>query len=173
MSKLQQKILAHLLAIVPLAFLDLGFDAVEALTNFTGQMAIYLAIASLAITPIRLAFGNVGVFMMRRPLGLWAFAYAVAHLATYLVLDLNVEDLLTLPFLIGYTIILMWLPMAVTSNRWGMKKLKKNWKKLHKLAYPAAILAVIHWMISVKVVPVIAIAMAILLTTLLIWRKFK
>jgi sulfoxide reductase heme-binding subunit YedZ len=76
----------------------------------------------------------------------------------YLFLDLGSgywsqigADILKRPFItVGFTAWLLLLPLALTSNRWMMRLLKKNWQRLHRLVYAIAILAVLHYWWLVK-----------------------
>lgn len=150
---------AHALAALPLAWLlwaalgdRLGADPVAALTHETGQWALRLLLACLAMTPLRRLSGHPGWLRYRRMLGLWAFGYACVHLSVYLALDLGgywtqiLKDIAKRPFItVGMTTWLLLLPLAATSNRAMVRRLGAHWKSLHRLVYPAAALAVLHF----------------------------
>src|ERR1044071_3981940 len=88
------KPLAFLICLIPLGQLllraysdDLGANPIETITRFTGSWSLLILLASLAVTPLRRLTGWNELIRYRRMLGLFAFAYAVAHFSTYLVLD--------------------------------------------------------------------------------------
>lgn len=158
------KTLAHALALLPAALLmhralsdALGADPVAALTHQTGEWALRLLLLSLAMTPLRLILKQSWPIRFRRLIGLYAFFYASLHFAVYLFLDLGSywsqigADILKRPFItVGFTAWLLLLPLAVTSNRWMMRKLKESWQSLHRLVYAIGILAVVHYYWLVK-----------------------
>jgi methionine sulfoxide reductase heme-binding subunit len=158
------RLLLHLAAATPLVLLlhaaltdALGADPIAVLTHETGQWALRLLLATLAITPLRL-LGNWPVLLQfRRLLGLWSFAYACLHLAIYLGLDLGgywaqiFEDIVERPFItVGFLAWLLLLPLALTSTRGMMRRLGRRWGQLHRLVYVSAALAVLHFLWLVK-----------------------
>jgi len=136
----------------------LGPNAVEAALNQTGLLALVLLLASLACTPLKLVSGWTWPVRIRRTLGLLAFTYACAHFLTYLVLDQGLslkallEDLVKRPFItVGFTALVLLVPLAVTStNRWVRRLGFPRWQRLHRLAYVAAVLGVVHFVWRVK-----------------------
>lgn len=158
------RLAAHALAMTPMALLahdafnaQLGADPVAAITHATGDWALRLLLATLAVTPLRRVTGWAWLTGYRRMLGLHAFAYACAHLATYLVLDLGgywaqiFDDIVTRPFItVGFLAWLCLLPLAATSTRAAMRRLGRRWGQLHRLIYPIAGLAVLHFLWLVK-----------------------
>ncbi len=150
-----------LLPLVPIVIgilkADLGPDPVAYLTHHTGAWALRMLLLTLAVTPLRKLSGWNIVIRFRRMLGLYAFFYASLHLSIYLVLDLRgywaqiFEDVTKRPFMtVGFVAWLILVPLALTSTQAMMKKLGKNWQKLHQLVYPCAILAVLHFWWLVK-----------------------
>jgi methionine sulfoxide reductase heme-binding subunit len=158
------KTLAHLAALTPWALMAwasahdaLGADPVAELTHRTGLWALRFLLASLAMTPLRLAIGRPWPTRFRRLLGLYAFAYATMHLAIYLVLDLQgywseiLQDIVKRPFItVGFLAWLALLPLAVTSTRGWMRRLGRRWGQLHRLVYAIGVLAVMHFWWLVK-----------------------
>lgn len=154
----------HLGALLPLAFLlwdyyadRLGAEPIREITLRTGLSALVLLILSLACTPLNLWFGWKQLLPLRRPLGLYAFLYVCLHLLTFVVIDYGLDPQLIGEAifekryaLAGFTAFLLLLPLALTSNQWSMRKLGKNWKKLHWLVYPAGLLAIVHFFWLVK-----------------------
>jgi sulfoxide reductase heme-binding subunit YedZ len=135
----------------------LGADPTQVLTHWSGFTAVVVLLVSLAVTPVRRITGWNQLQKIRRMLGLWAFAYAAIHVFVYayfdqvLALDFILEDVLERPFtLVGAASFLLLLPLAVTSTRGWIRRLGKNWTRLHWLVYPAAVLAVIHFELGQK-----------------------
>lgn len=135
----------------------LGADPVKILTHETGLWALRFLLLSLAMTPLRRWTGWAGFIRYRRMLGLYAFFYASLHLSVYLVLDLGAywADLLTdiqkRPYMtVGFAAWLILLPLAITSTRAMIRRLGRNWQRLHRLVYLAGILAALHFLWLVK-----------------------
>jgi sulfoxide reductase heme-binding subunit YedZ len=158
------QIAVHFVSLIPLAWLiwdyfnnNLTANPIQAVTFRTGDAAIRLLVASLACTPINTIFGFNEALKVRRPLGLYAFMYAALHFFVFVGLDYGLDWALIYEAifekryaLVGLAAFLILLPLAATSTRWWMQKLGKNWKRLHRLVYVAAILAVIHYIWLVK-----------------------
>ena len=137
----------------------LGPDPTSNIALTTGYNALLLLILSLAITPLRLLSPRLSwLIKFRRLLGLFAFFYASIHLATYLVLYLNFDwnvfktDITKRRFIIaGFAAYTLLVPLAATSTTWAIRKLGgKQWNRLHKLVYLAAICGIIHYWWQVK-----------------------
>ena len=158
------QIITHVSAWLPAVYLivaylsdNLTVNPIQELTKRSGYFALILLVLSLACTPANTLFGWRFALKIRRPLGLYAFLYAFGHFLTFagldygFDLDLLPEAILEKPFiLIGATALLILTALAVTSFQWWMKRLGKNWKRLHKLIYLAAPLVVLHFAWSQK-----------------------
>jgi len=132
-------------------------DPVEDITHLTGEWALRLLLACLAVTPLRRLFGWRGLAPFRRTLGLLAFGYALLHFATYVALDLGfdfatlAEDMgERLYITAGFAAFLLLLPLAITSTRGWQRRLGRRWLKLHRVVYAAGALAVLHFIWLVK-----------------------
>lgn len=135
----------------------LGANPVERVTHRTGQATLVLLLVGLAITPLRRLTGVNWIIQYRRLIGLFAFFYATLHLLTYLVLDQGfnlaamAHDVAKRPFVLAGTLSwLILLPLAVTSTQAMIRRLGKNWARLHKLVYAAAAIGCIHFLWLVK-----------------------
>jgi sulfoxide reductase heme-binding subunit YedZ len=135
----------------------LGSDPVETLTRQTGIWALNLLWIVLGLTPLRRLTGWNSFQRVRRMLGLLAFFYAGLHLLIYLVFDqfFDVEeivnDVLKRPYITaGFSAFVMLTPLAWTSRDRLMRRMGRNWKSLHQLVYPAALLGVLHYSWLVK-----------------------
>lgn len=122
----------------------------------SGIWAAWLLLVTLAVTPIRLAFRRrkwaQWLMRRRRDIGLASFAYAVLHTVIYLVRkaspDAVMAELATPYILAGWLALALFAPLAITSNDRAVRALKRSWKRLHRLVYPAAILTFLHWALS-------------------------
>ena len=157
----------------------LGPDPTSTIALTTGYNALLLLILSLAVTPLRLLSPRLSwLIKFRRLLGLFAFFYASIHLATYLVLYLNFDwnvfktDITKRRFIIaGFAAYTLLVPLAATSTTWAIRKLGgKQWNRLHKLVYLAAICGIIHYWWQVKPGVLSPMNLAITLTVLLLAR---
>ena len=174
------KIVIHVAALAPLAVLawqywqgQLGPDAIGETIRRTGRYAIVLLILSLFPTAVRLITGSGTLLKVRRILGLYAFAYAVLHFLGFAWLDYGFDLRFLLPALVGgrrtlagLAALVFLVPLAVTSTSGWIKRLGKNWKRLHRLAYVASVLAVLHYVWTFKelrVAPTVAGAVLLLL----------
>jgi sulfoxide reductase heme-binding subunit YedZ len=127
------------------------------ITDQTGSWALAMLVISLGVTPLRRITKWNDLIRIRRMIGLFAFFYATLHMLTWVVLfhyfDLSfmIEDVVMRPFItIGMATFLILLALAVTSNRFSIRRLGRRWQSLHRLVYVAAILAVIHFWWLVK-----------------------
>ena len=136
---------------------DLTADPTDYLTDQTGSWALAFLIISLVITPIRRLTGWNPVIKLRRMLGLFAFFYGVLHLTVWVLFyhffDVGqmMEDVVERPFItVGMGTFLILLALALTSNRFAVRRLGRRWQTLHRLVYVAAIGAVVHFWWLVK-----------------------
>ena len=135
----------------------IGIDPVRAIEWGLGLWALRLLIATLCITPLR--WVGLNLIRFRRQFGLVAFAYVVLHFTAWLTIDMGLRWGQILPDLVkrwyivvGMAALIMLVPLAVTSNTASIRRLgAKGWNRLHKLAYPATILATVHFMMVGKV----------------------
>lgn len=161
------KIALFLLCCVPFGLLlagasglrgaDLGANPVEALIERTGIWTLRLLLVTLLVTPAARLLPRLELPRLRRMLGLFAFSYALAHFLCYAVVDQGLalsfvlEDVTERPFItVGFTALLLLVPLAATSNRASMRRLGRRWKSLHGLVYPITLLGCWHFYWQVK-----------------------
>ena len=163
-KNLVYKVTAFILCLLPLILLiygvvtnSLGVNPTETMTRTTGDWALYFIIFTLTITPLRQIFNWSWLLKYRRMLGLYAYFYACLHMLTYIWFDQFfdwteiIKDIFKRPFItIGFITLLLLTPLAFTSTNKMMKRLKKKWKKLHKLIYLIAILGLLHYFLMTK-----------------------
>jgi methionine sulfoxide reductase heme-binding subunit len=136
----------------------LGANPIERVLNQTGMLALILLVASLACTPLKVVAGWTWPMRVRKLLGLLGFAYAVLHFLTYVVVDQGLalatilEDIAKRPFItVGFLALVLLVPLAVTSTNRMVRRLGfPVWQRLHRLAYVAASLGVVHFFWRVK-----------------------
>ncbi len=151
--------LVPLAAILALAYAGrLGANPVVEALNRLGLLALILLLLSLACSPLKALYGWTWPIRIRKTLGLYGFFYACCHFLTYAGLDqaLNLrqigEDITKRRFIfVGFSALCLLVPLAVTSTSGMLKRLGfAGWKRLHRLAYVAAGLGVIHFIWRVK-----------------------
>lgn len=135
----------------------LGANPIETVARDTGQWALRMLMVTLAVTPLRRFTGWTGLVRYRRMLGLYSFFYATLHVTTYVVLDQFfawgeiLADLRERPFILaGATTFVLLVPLAATSTHGWQRRLGRHWRRLHRLAYAALALAVLHFLWLVK-----------------------
>lgn len=119
----------------------------------TGEWSARFIILALMVTPLRQLWPQARAVRFlarhRRALGVAAFLYALAHTAAYVADMGNLADMLAelgAPAIwTGWAALLILVPLGLTSNDAAMRALRSGWKRLQRLAYPAAILTLVHW----------------------------
>lgn len=132
----------------------LGPDPGEALVDRLGTWSIRILYLTLLVSSVARLFKVPVLIQHRRTFGLWAFTYVVLHLAAYFSalagfdLDVVLGDFSKRPYIIvGLVALCLLIPLAITSTRGWQRRLGLNWRRLHRIVYVAAILALIHlWM---------------------------
>lgn len=138
-------------------FNGLGPNPVEAFHLFTGIWALRFLCLTLLITPLQVVTAWRGVAPFRQLLGLTSFFYAALHVYGYLSIDHALiwstigQDLIETPYLWpGLLAIFILLLLALSSPKQGKKLLGKNWKKLHRWIYVAAVASILHYVMQLK-----------------------
>jgi sulfoxide reductase heme-binding subunit YedZ len=157
---------------------ELGANPIAEALNRLGLMALVFLIAALACTPLKLFFGWTWPIRLRRMLGLFGFFYALLHVTTYIGLDQTfgwraiLADISKRKFIfVGFTAFVTLIPLALTSTAASVRRLGfVRWKRLHRLAYLATGLGVIHFIWRVKKDVREPVIYAIILGTLLLVR---
>jgi sulfoxide reductase heme-binding subunit YedZ len=157
-------ILTHIGSIIPMVVLlwdwsqgNLTANPIQAATLRTGRFAIILLILSLSITPLNFLFGLRQLIPLRKWLGRYSAFYVGAHFLIFIGIDYGFTfsfifaDLLAKKYVIvGFFAGLILLPLILTSTKGWQRRLKKNWKRLHRLVYLTAVLAATHYIWLVK-----------------------
>lgn len=150
-------VLAALVSDFVLGTRYLGSNPVKEGELVLGQWTIRYLVAALAVTPARRLLGWNWLQKDRRTFGLAAFFYGLSHFLWYALLDIQLDgeelakDLTKRTYIIvGFSALLVMLPLALTSTRAAIARLKRRWVTLHRLAYVVPILGIVHWWMSVK-----------------------
>ena len=186
----REKWAVFLLCLVPLALLlwrgvagNLTANPIEYITHRTGDWTLRFLLLALAVTPLRRLTGWSSVASFRRMLGLFAFFYATLHFSTYLVLDfffafdLIFDDIVERRYVTaGFVGFLLLVPLAVTSTNGMIRRLGGlRWRRLHQLAYVAAVAGVVHYLWLVKIdsrPPLIYAAVLSVLLGVRVWFRY-
>lgn len=155
----------YVLGVVPLAYAVVRLvsgsvegDQVKFLQHVTGDTVLASLLLTLSVTPLRRLTGWNEIIRLRRPLGLTAFWYALIHFFSYVVFDHSMSladigaDIVEHPWvLLGFTSLLLLVPLAVTSTRGWVRRLGgRRWNRLHQLIYPATAAGLVHYFWLVK-----------------------
>ncbi len=183
------KVFVFVLCLVPLTRLvygavnnSLGANPIEAITRSTGWWTLCFLMVTLSVTPLRKLSGANWLLRLRRMLGLYAFFYALVHFSTFVWFDHwfdvgeIVKDVIKRPFVtVGFAAFVLLWPLALTSTNAMVRRLGRNWQRLHRLVYVIAVLGVVHYWWLVKrdlTEPVLfSLVLALLLGLRLYWRR--
>lgn len=134
-----------------------SINPIQELEQRTGRHAITLLVLSLACTPLNVIIKFPELLKRRRTLGLYALMYATVHVLIFINLDyglawsLIARTIFDKPYIIvGAISFLLLIPLGVTSFDIWKVRLGKNWKRLHRVVYIIAPLAVLHYIWSKK-----------------------
>ena len=159
----------------------LGANAIEEVLHRLGATSLIALLVALSITPARRLTGWNILAPLRRPIGLFAFFYLTMHFLWYAVIDEGlafeyiIEDVIERPYILaGFTAWLLLIPLAITSTKGWIRRLKKNWQRLHRLVYVSTGLGLLHFYWQVKADtywPIVATAVMVVLMVLRIRRR--
>jgi len=158
------QIIVHIGGFAPLALITYKFftnnltaNPIQAIEQQTGIQALTFLLFSLACTPLASILGWKELTLRRKALGDYGFMYAAIHVTIFVGLDYGFDldailrDVGTKWYIIiGLIAFLLLLPLAFTSFKYWMKRLGKDWKRLHKLVYIISPLVAVHFLLSVK-----------------------
>lgn len=156
---------------------ELGPNPVEAMIRTLGDWGIYFLLIGLSISPARKILKQPWLIRYRRMIGLFAFFYVSMHFLSYIWFDqafnLNevIKDIIKRPFItVGFISFVLLIPLALTSTNGMMKRLKKNWGRLHKLVYPVSILTLLHYFMMTRADYLVPVVLLVILSVLLGYR---
>ena len=191
MPVLWRRIYIFVVALIPFTFLvyktltnQLGADPAKAIVLFTGEWAIYFLFITLSVTPLRRLVTSKKIHFRwlqthRRMLGLFTLFYVILHVLAFLVFILGLDfsrfgkELVERPYiLITIPAIILLIALGVTSTQAMMRRLGKNWIRLHKCIYLIAILAWLHVFMQVRSSYFDAVLFGVILVVLLLPRLY-
>lgn len=139
---------------------NLGADPVKSFEHSLGLWALRFIILTIAVSPLR-DLGGPNLIRYRRALGLLSFYYVAMHFVVYVFLDQALSltavfaDIVKRRFIMfGMASLLLLVPLALTSNMFSIRRLGRNWSRLHKLVYIVSILVGLHYALSTKILAV-------------------
>lgn len=154
----------------------LGVEPINALEREYGELGLKLMILGLLVTPLR-NWTGINLLKFRRAIGLTTFFLILAHFLVWAVLDVQTlervwTEIVKRPYVtVGMSAFVLLIPLALTSNNWSIRTMGAvNWRKLHKLNFPAAVLAAVHYLWLVKGFQIEPIIYAVIIVLLLIAR---
>ena len=154
---------------------QMGPEPINALEREYGELGLKLIVLGLMVTPLR-KWTGVNLLKFRRAIGVTAFFVVLAHFLVWAVLDVQSfgrmwTEVVKRPYVtVGMIAFVLMVPLALTSNNRSIRKLGANWRKLHKLTYPVAVLAVLHYIWLVKGFQIEPIVYALIVGGLLALR---
>jgi sulfoxide reductase heme-binding subunit YedZ len=149
----------------------LGPRALNAAIHGTGLWAVRFLLISLAVTPLRFLLDWPRVMILRRQLGLTALAYALVHLVLFAIdkggdIGVVATEIVSRVYLaIGFTALLGLAVLGVTSTDGMLRRLGRRWKRLHRMVYAIAVLALLHHFMQAKA----DVSSAVLVAGLYLW----
>ncbi len=164
MPVIWRRVLIFAVSLLPLLFIvyktitnQLGADPAKAIVLFTGTWAFYFLLITLLVSPLKRLANQSWLMAHRRMLGLFTLFYAIAHLLSYLIFILGLDfssfgsELVKRPYiLLTIPAVILLIALGATSTQAMMRRLGKNWVKLHKSIYLIAILAWLHVLLQVR-----------------------
>jgi sulfoxide reductase heme-binding subunit YedZ len=164
MPVIWRRVVIFFVSLIPLFFViyktvnhQMGADPAKAIVLFMGTWAFYFLLITLSVSPLKRLANQYWLMPHRRMLGLFTLFYAIAHVLSYLVFILGLDfssfgkELVKRPYiLLTIPAIVLLIALGATSTQAMMRKLGKNWVKLHKSVYLIAILAWLHVLLQVR-----------------------
>ncbi len=191
MPILWRRIIIFVVSLIPLMWIvyktltnQLGADPAKTIVLFTGEWAIYFLFITLAVTPLRRLFNFKNVHFRwlqihRRMLGLFTLFYAMLHVLAFFIFILGLDlsrfgkELVERPYiLVTIPAIILLIALGITSTKAMMRKLGKNWIRLHKSIYLIALLAWVHVFMQVRSSYFEAVLFGLILLGLLLPRLY-
>lgn len=127
-------------------------NPVEFLTRSSGTWTFVALLLTLSVTPAQTYLGQPALVRLRRLLGLVTFFYATLHMLAWAGWDHAFylpgmgDDIVDRPFVaFGAVAFFVFFLLALTSNQWSMRYLKKRWKSLHQWIYVATLAVILHY----------------------------
>lgn len=120
--------------------------SMEVLVHYLAAACLFMLAATLSITPVARMLSQPNLAIIRRPLGLAAFAYAFAHwIGIFFLYEFNGTALwfafeLNSSLWAALLALLLMVPMALTATHQSMHSLGIWWRRIHSAIYVVSIL---------------------------------
>lgn len=164
MPVIWRRVVIFFVGLLPLFFViykavsnQMGADPAKAIVLFMGTWTFYFLLITLSVSPLKRLASQSWLMAHRRMLGLFTLFYAIAHVLAYLVFILGLDfssfgkELVKRPYiLLTIPAVILLIVLGATSTQAMMRRLGKNWVKLHKSIYLIAILAWLHVLLQVR-----------------------
>ncbi len=151
-------------------------EPINVLERTYGEMALKLLVVGLLVTPLRRWF-SINLMKFRRAIGVTAFFLVLAHFLVFAVLDVQSlervwTEIIKRPYVtVGMLSFVGLIPLAMTSNNWSVRKIgAAGWRKLHKLTYPVAVFAAVHYLWLAKGFQLEPVIYTAIIVGLIAWR---
>ncbi len=129
--------------------------------HLTGEFALRWLVVSLSITPLTILFGWKKKTRYRKLFGLYAFGYSAFHFIFFIVDKGIIAIFNEFNSFLALIATLIMIALALTSNNYAIRFMKRNWKRLHRLSYVVAVLAILHVALLEKTWGVYALILSI------------
>lgn len=130
---------------------QLGADPVATVVDFLGEWGLRMLLLTLSVSPLRRVTGWSSLARLRRMVGLFAFTYVALHFLSFTALIVGwdwsalVTEIIDRPYVtVGFSALLLLLPLAITSTAGWQRRLRRRWLQLHKLVFVAVGLGLLH-----------------------------
>ncbi|MDP2696993.1 sulfite oxidase heme-binding subunit YedZ [Thalassospira sp.] len=136
---------------------DGGVEPIKTAILDSGDWTIRFLLLSLLITPLRRVTRWGQVMLVRRMVGLAAMGYGLCHLMLYAatqswdIARIASEIVLRIYLTIGFVALFGLVVLGVTSTRGMMRRMGKNWGRLHRASYGIAVLGILHFFMQSKI----------------------
>ncbi len=154
----------------------LGARPIHEAVLWIGLWTVRFILLALTITPAAVVLDWPKLLVVRRMVGVTAAVYAVSHLGlnialeNFRVLHVASEIALRVYLTIGFTALLGLVALAMTSTDAAVRRMGRNWKRLHRLAYVIGVLALLHFFIQSKANVGEPVVFAGVFVWLMLWR---
>lgn len=156
---------------------QLGPDPGKDLTDSFGLWALRFLLMTLCMRPLFDLSGKAVFLQVRRLLGLFTWFFATMHFAAglFYVIGISYPEIVKALaektyVVLGFAAWCLLVPLGVTSNRFAQRKLGRRWRQLHRLIYPAALIACLHFLWLVRSDYLEPAFYCLLCVILLCWR---
>jgi sulfoxide reductase heme-binding subunit YedZ len=135
---------------------NLGARPLTEAIHQQGLWTIRLILIALAITPLKAILQWQRLILVRRMVGVAAFAYVLFHFTLYIadesfnLVTVASEIVKRIYLTIGFVALLGLATLATTSTDRMVRRLGRKWQTLHRVVYLICLLGLIHYSMQSK-----------------------